>query len=324
MIKSSALLCGLLLASPADGKAATYNSYPLAGAEQALLNGKADVASADLQSVLSSNPSDAAAHLLLCRVWLSEGLGAQAVAECQAALANGLAADSTAQDWTGRARGFEAAHAGLLQGMKLALGVRNAFEAAVSLNPASEAACVDLGEYYTGAPSIVGGGTEKALALASRIEGSLPAVTHRIRAMVAEKDKDLPQAQQEFEAEVAAARTPGTLVDLAAFYGRHHEDAKAVATARATISADPRCDSTVVEAAGVLGDVHQAPLAAEAMRTYLARGEKSDTAPAFRVNVMLGKLLAGAGDKEAARAQFEQALALASHYAPAQKSLGAL
>ncbi|MGI4831162.1 MAG: tetratricopeptide repeat protein [Janthinobacterium lividum] len=319
-------LCGCLLLPvwSAPALAADISSRPLAGMEKALLDGRADAAAAGLQPILSANPSNGFAHLLLCRVWLSEGLATQAVEECQAALANGLERDSTAQDWTGRALGAQAQHAGLLKGMKLAFGVRNAFEAAVNLNPTSEAACVDLGEYYTSAPAIVGGGSEKALALAARIQNSLPAVAHRIRAMNAEKEKDFSTAEQEFRDEVAASRNPGTLVDLAAFYGRRHQDGMAIAAARETLAADREHDATVVEAAGVLGDAHQGQLAAAAMRDYLAHGDRSDIAPAFRVHTMLGTFLASSGEKDAARAQYEQALALASHYAPAQKGLGAL
>lgn len=304
--------------------AADNTSRPLAEMETALLDGRVDTAAAGLQSILNADPSSGSAHLLLCRVWLSEGLSTQAVSECQAALTNGLESDSAAQDWTGRALGAQAQRAGLLKGMKLAFGVRSAFEAAVNLNPHNEAACVDLGEYYTSAPAIVGGGTDKALALAARIENSLPAVAHRIRAMNAEKAKDFAAAEQEFRAEVMASRNPGTLVDLAAFYSRRHQDDVAIATARETIAADRDHDATVVEAAGVLGDVHQGQLAAAAMRDYLQHGHKSDTAPAFRVYTMLGNFLANAGDKNAARGEFEQALALASHYAPAQKGLGEL
>ena len=296
----------------------------LDSAERFLLQGRADAAAAALHSVLVADPESGAAHLLLCRVWLSEGLGTQAAAECQAALADGLGNNSTAQDWTGRALGMQAAHAGMLAGLKLALGVHTAFEAAVTLDPTSEAACVDLGEYYIDAPAIVGGGSARALALAARIERALPAVSHRIRAMAAEKDKDLATAEREFQAEAAAGHTPGSLVDLATFYERHHEDRKAVETARETIAVDQALDATVVEAAGVLDDAHQTQLAEEAMRSYLSHGVRSDSAPAFRVLTTLGSLQARAGDKTEARTDYQQALALASQYRPAQKGLGAL
>ncbi len=293
-------------------------------AQKALLDGHADDAAGTLKGVLAVDPTSGAAHLLLCRVWLSEGLAADAAAECEAALANGLAKSSEAQDWTGRALGHQAEHAGMVRGLKLALQVRDALETAVTLDPNSEAACVDLGEYYTSAPVIVGGGRDKALALAARIEGSLPAVSHRIRAMAAEKDKDDATAEREFEAEAAAGHTPGSMVDLAAFYDRHHLSEKAAVIARQTIAADPAMDATVVEAAGILDDEHQTDLALQTIRNYLTHGDRSDIAPACRVHVILGNMLARLGEKDQARAEYDEALHLASRYTPAQKGLGAL
>ena len=112
----------------------------------ALLDGRADLAAAGLEAVLAEDPGSGAAHLLLCRVWLSEGLAQQAATECQAALAHGLANSSEAQDWTGRALGAVAQHAGMLTALKLALQVKSAFETAVDRDPSSEAATVDLGD----------------------------------------------------------------------------------------------------------------------------------------------------------------------------------
>ena len=324
-LQSALALCALLLLPLiASGPGFASVPAPLVTSEQALLDGRADAAVAGLHAALAAHPASGAAHLLLCRVWLSEELATEAVAECQAALADGLANDSAAQDWTGRALGMEAEHAGKLKGLTLALRVRDAFETAVNLDPNSEAACVDLGQYYTSAPPIVGGGNAKALALAARIEPTLPAVAHRIRAMAAERDKDLAGAEREFQAEAAAGHQPGATVDLAAFYARHQQVAKAANTARETLAEDRRDDASVVEAGTLLLNVHQNTLAQNALRAYLRRGEKSDAAPAFRVHTILGSMLAQAGDKAGARAEFEQALALASQYAPAQKGLGAL
>ncbi len=315
------LLAVLLLSG---GQCTASVAQPLAEARKALLDGNADQAAQELQNTLATDRSSGPAHLLLCRVWLSEGQTRDAIDECQAALANGLARDSAAQDWTGRALGHEAEHAGMVQGLKLALEVRTALETAVSLDPRSEAANVDLGEYYTAAPAIVGGGTEKALALAARIEGSLPAVSHRIRAMVAEKARDYATAEREFQAEASTGKTPGAMVDLAAFYDRRKETDKAAGVARETISADPEMDATVVEAAGILDDEHQTQLALSTIRAYLSHGDRSDAAPACRVHTVLGNMLARLGNKTEARAEYEESLRLASRYAPARKGLGAL
>lgn len=296
----------------------------LVTAENSLLQGRADDAAAALKASVAAQPSSAAAHLLLCRVYLAEELAPQAVAECQAALDHGLANDSTAEDWTGRALGLQASKAGMVSGLKLAFQVRNAFETAVALNPTSEAACVDLGEFYTTAPAIVGGGNDKALALASRIDTKLPEIAHRIRAMAAERDKDYASAEREFQAEIAVAHRPGAMIDLAAFYQRRHQRDKAISTAEMTIAADHDIDSTVIEAATLLNENHQFGPALQAMRSYLAHSEKSDKAPAFRVYTLLGAMQAKSGDKAGARADFQQALSLASAYAPAQKGLGSL
>ena len=332
MIAASLLLAAPMRAfqghAPAPSKtreSGDNESQPrLESAQKALLEGQADVASTTLNRLLATDSSNGSAHLLLCRVWLSEGFPDRSVPECQAALANGLGNSSAAQDWTGRALGRQAEHAGIISGLRLALQVRTAFETAVQLSPDSEPACVDLGEYYTAAPAIVGGGKDKALALATRIERTLPAVSHRIRAMVAEKDEEYRTAEAEFQAEARVGNSPGTTVDLACFYQRRQQGERASEIARQTIEKDREIDSTVIEAASILEDEHQTDMAKATMRHYIDRGTHSDTAPVFRVHALLGKLLAHDGDTQAAREQYRQALAMASQFKPAQKGLASL
>ncbi len=307
---------------------ATAQNAPAAkkldSAEHLLLDGRADEASSALGAVLATDAGNGAAHLLLCRVYLSEGLSTPAATECESALADGLTHNSAAQDWAGRALGARADHAGMLSGLRLAGAVRFAFEAAFTLDPGSEAAAVDLGQYYTSAPAIVGGGNEKALTLAARIKRPMPEIAHRIRAMAAEKRDDLPTAEYEFQAEAAVAQRPGALIDLATYYGRHGQTAKAVSVAQNVIARDHPIDENMVEAAGVFSDASRPDLAEAALRSYLTHGLKSDRAPVFAVHTQLGTLLANRRDKGAARAEFNQALALAAHYLPAQKGLDAL
>ncbi len=308
----------------APAQAAPATAKNLDTAEHLLLAGRADEAANLLQAMLATNTGNGAAHLLLCRVYLSEDFSTPAATECESALGNGLAKNSDAQDWAGRALGARAAHAGMLSGLRLAGAVRSAFETAFSLNPGSEAAAVDLGQYYTSAPSLVGGGNDKALALAARIERAMPEIAHRIRAMAAEKRDDPLTAEHEFQAEAAVTQRPGALIDLATYYGRRGQTAKAVSVAQTVIARDRLVDENVVEAAGVLSDAGRPDLAEAALRSYLSHGLKSDRAPAFAVHTQLGTLLAHRGEKAAARDEFKQALALAAQYAPAQKGLAAL
>lgn len=301
-----------------------HASIDLRTSEQDVLQGRADRAIAGLRSTVTSEPANAAAHLLLCRVYLSEQHGLEAAQECQLALKTGLGQNSDAQDWAGRAFGMEAEHAGPIAGLKLAGQVRNAFQAAYHLNPRNPAAANDLGEYYINAPFIVGGGVDKASALADSIQATLPEIAHRLRGLIAEKHGDITTAEREFVAAAAVSNAPGALVDLSCFYVRQKLPAKGADAARRAIAQDHQVDANTVDAASSLSDAHQTAQAIPVLRTYLARGQQSDQAPAFRVHTMLGEMLASQGDRANARREFQQALALAAGYAPAQKGLGSL
>lgn len=308
-----------LLALPCASHAADLNS-----ATNALLDGNADSAVAQLKQVLSSDPSNGQAHLLLCRAYYAQSMASAAASECSAALRT-LSNDSTAQDWAGRAYGMQADGAGPIAGLRLALKVRNAFEAAVRLDSANGAAVNDLSEYYVDAPSIVGGGLEKAALLADRSESQLPQNAHRTRAMSAEKQKDYATAEREFRAATAVANKPAAWADLGAFYSRRSQNDQAADALRRAITLDRAHDATLVDAAATLTEINREPrLAERALRDYLASPSKSDAAPAFRVHVMLAKLLRNEGNTADAKIELEHSLELASNYAPARKELAAL
>jgi len=296
----------------------------LRAAEQDLLQGRADQAVAGLRSAVDREPGNAAAHLLLCRSFLAEQRGSEAADQCRLALQTGLAGNSEAQDWAGRAFGMQAEHAGPIAGLKLAGQVRTAFQTAFNLNRRNPAAANDLGEFFIAAPFLVGGGTDKATALADSIQPTLPEIAHRLRALLAEKRGDTAGAEREFLSAVQVADAPGALVDLACFYVRKNMPEKATVAARRAIAQDRDLDANVVDAASTLNDVHQTAEAMQILRAYLEHGRQSDQAPAFRVHVLLGQMLAAQGDRPGARRQFQVALSLASGYAPAQKGLGSL
>lgn len=308
-----------LLAVPCNSRAAD-----LASATDALLNGNSNAAVAQLKQVLSTDPSNGHAHLLLCRAYYAQSLAAPAASECTAALRT-LANDSTAQDWAGRAYGMQASSAGPIAGLRLAFKVRNAFEAAVRLNPLNGDAVNDLGEYYVDAPSIVGGGFDKAALLADRSAAELPQNAHRTRAMSAEKQKDYTTAEREFRAATAVANKPNAWADLGAFYSRRSQNDRAVEALHRAIALDRTHDATLVDAAMTLTELNREPrLAERALRDYLASRSKSDAAPAFRVHVTLAKLLRNQGNTADAKIELGRSLDLAADYAPARKELAAL
>jgi len=306
----------------------TSSAVELPSATSALLEGNNDNAIAQLKQILAStpanDPSRGQAHLLLCRAYYAQSMASAATSECTAALRT-LANDSSAQDWAGRAYGMQADGAGPIAGLRLAIKVRNAFEAAVRINPLNGDAVNDLSEYYIQAPSIVGGGLEKAALLADRSEPQLPQNAHRTRAMAAEKQKDFATAESEFRAATKVANQPNAWADLGAFYSRRTQPDKAVDALRRAIALDRVHDATLVDAATTLTEINREPrLAERAFRDYLASRSKSDAAPAFRVHVQLAKLLRDEGNTADAKIELEHSLELASDYAPARKELAAL
>jgi tetratricopeptide (TPR) repeat protein len=294
---------------------------PLVEHERALMQGRADDAAAGLRVVLATNPKDGRAHLLLCRVFYSEELADAAVTECEAALET-LGNNSTAQDWMGRVYGLKADQSGPIAGYKLANKVRIAFEAAVQLDPKNADAVDDLSEYYVGAPSMLGGGTDKAYELATKVEAQLPQPAHRIRGLAAEKERDYTKAELEFKAAVAMGGRADAWTDLGHFYARHSQKNQAIDALKHAIAVDRAHDESLVDIASILNKMHREPaLGEQVLRDYLVSTSKSDAAPAFKAHVMLGKMLESNGDKPRAQTEFQSALELAKDYAPAKKAL---
>ena len=293
----------------------------LQAAEQSLMQGRIDGAVATLQRILSVNPKDGHADLLLCRSFYAEQQQDAAIGACENAV-QALPQDSEAWDWMGRAYGMKASQAGPVAAFALARKVKAAFEAAVALDPSNGAAVDDLGEYYVYAPSIIGGGQDKAVSLANRVATQLPQQAHRIQALAAEKRKDYGTAEREFKAAIDVGKGPDTWVDLGAFYWRRQQQDKAVDALKHSLAVDRAKDFSIVNAASLLDSMHREPqLAEQAMEQYLSSDAKSDAAPVVKVDVTLGKLLDRQGDKAGANIEFNRALELASAYEPAKLAL---
>jgi tetratricopeptide (TPR) repeat protein len=286
-----------------------------------LQQGRVDEATASLHEFLAAQPGDAEAHQLLCRIYYAQEIADRAIRECELAVSD-APDNSDNQMWLGRAYGFKAAHANPFAALKLAVKVRTAFERAVQLDPENVQAMSDLGEFYVEAPSLIGGGLDKAQALAARMQSHFPSQAHRLLALIAEKRKQDAIAEAEFSNAVAAGKTPEAYIDLGHFYQRHNQPDKMADALQSGIAADRRKGPALVDAASILTDAHRSPELAETLlRAYLASSAKTDDAPAFKVHVQLGDLLADHGDTVGAHREYATALALASNYAPARKAI---
>lgn len=319
----SLLLLGVLCLSQATTAAqgASIANSVLEPVNADLTVGRADDAISRLSSTLTANPADAEAHNLLCRVYYQEERWDDAIHECETAVRL-MPQESEYHLWLGRAYGEKADKIHSIKAYGLAKKVRDEFERAVQLDGANVDALSDLGEFYTAAPGIVGGGKQKAQNVAQTLERYGAAQAHQLKGRLAEKDKNLPLAETEFKAAVEASQqSADAWMALASFYARHRQSDKMLEALHAGIDADAQAakphGAALVDGASLLTRNNLEPqLAIQLLRLYLASPNKSADTPAFQVHAQLSRLLEQQGDHEGAQQQIAAAAALAREYHP--------
>jgi Tfp pilus assembly protein PilF len=298
-------------------------SDSLATASADLQAGKADEAVALLSSALSADSKSAEANNLLCRVEYTLEQLDQAAGHCEKAVQLDPQ-NARYHLWLGRALGERASRATFLSAFSLAKKTRQEFETAVKLDPHDLDALGDLGEFYEEAPGAVGGGMDKAEGIAKQIEALDPARGHQFRGTLAEKNKDLTAAEQEFKNATAHASHPAfQWMALASFYRRHErwpDMEAAVKSGGAAATHDRHAAVALFNGASILARANRQPeLAAKLFEDYLASPDKTEEAPAFDAHVRLAKVRKQMGDLAGAEREKAAALALARDYEPAQE-----
>ena len=288
---------------------------------QDLKDGHANDAIALLQQDLARNSANAADHDLLCRVYIQEEQWAEAEQECNRAV--GLEPNNSHyHQWLGRAYGDAAAHASLARAYSLAKKVHAEFETAVRLDPKNESALSDLGEYLVDVPRVLGGGPAQAEQIAQQLKPLNAARYHALQAKIDAKKSDDAGAEQEWKLAIQTSSYPADeWMGLAQFYAERRDFPAMQQAIQRGIAADPGKGPALVQGAMLLIEKHKDGAQAEQMlRQYLASRQQSEDAPAFQVQVQLGKLLASNGNKAEAKKEFAAAHALASQYEPAQQA----
>jgi tetratricopeptide (TPR) repeat protein len=279
-----------------------------------------DAGRADDALALLGDDASPTAENLRCRLYFSEERWDLAVQSCEASV-RGNPNSSDYHLWLGRAYGEKADHASFIVAYDLAKRVAREFEAAVQLDKKNLEALSDLGEFYAEAPSVVGGGRDKARKVAATLQGLDPSRYHMLLARIAEREHDYATTDSEIHAAIRAAPDPSDRwFDLASFYRRQArwpEMLDAVRQARAT---DVHHGPTLLDGAQNLRrSGRELDLAAVLVQTYLSGGHLSEASPAFRAHWLLGDLLEMRGDQAAAQAEYSAANALAKNYKPGGK-----
>jgi tetratricopeptide (TPR) repeat protein len=294
----------------------------LAAANAALQAGEADKALSLLSSLPPAGPDLAMGHNLICRVRYTLAQWDAAAPECEQA-AQLDPQNSDFHLWLGRALGEKASRASFLTAFSLAKRTRAEFEEAVRLNPRNAEALADLGDFYRQAPGVVGGGIDRAEAIAARLDKIDPARAHKLYGQIAEQQKDLPGAEDEYRKTITAGAHPAIgWATLASFYARRQrfdEMESAVESILSTALRDRHPGSALYDGAGLLIENNRNPaLAATMLEDYLAGSSKTEDAPAFIAHLRLARLKKQLGDQAAADRERSAALALAHEYKPAQ------
>lgn len=306
----------ILVASICAG-AADLPKSGLALADAALQAGEADRA----LSMLSGMPSSAEAHLLRCRVYFSEERWDDAVSECETAVRLG---GQNAQNhlWLARALGEKADAVSFISAFNLAKRARAEFEQAASLDPRDGEALTDLGEFYSSAPGVVGGGNDKAQGLVSQLEKIDPSRAHVLQARIAFNTKDYGTAEREFKLATTTSAHPAfPWMALASFYRKRErwsEMQSAVDSGYRAAQRDRAAGVALYNGATVLvKGKRNLALAEKMLEEYLANYSKSEEAPAFQVHTLLARVKGQLGNKDGARQEKAAALSLARDFKPA-------
>lgn len=282
------------------------------------------IASGSIDEVIRtlSGRSDAASVNLLSRAYY-------AIEQWDNAVRNGEKAVSLAPDnsmyhlWLGREYGEKANAANPLSAASLAKKAKAEFEQAVKLDPTNVQAHADLAEYYTDAPSIMGGGTDKARDQATQVAKYDQAMSHWILAIVAEKEKRYPDAEKELHEAIKVAKNPAQYwMNLASFYRRRSQpDNMQKAISQALAQPNQSAEVYYNAASELLSAGRDFPSAVEYVKQYLGSNAMVEDAPAFRAHYLLGQIYEKMGNKSQAATEYKASLALASGFAPASKAL---
>jgi len=292
----------------------------LASPKELLASGRVDEAVQVLEQQVSQSPNDASGFNLLCRAYFMMQDWDRGISNCEHAR-NLDPQNSRYHLWLGRIYGEKADRAGFFSAAGLVKKVRSSFERAVELAPNDWEARADLGEFYLEAPGIVGGGKDKARDQANALMPLRPAKAYWLLGRIAEKNKDMTEAERQFRAGIAATHSARSWVELAIFFrhqNRLDEMEKALRELENATIDDPLA---LMDGASLTVRTGRDPaLGIRLLQRYFSAGTIEE-GPAFKAHEYWGQLLERQGDHRGAAEQYRAALALFRNYHRAEEGL---
>jgi len=173
-----------------------------------------------LVQLLPLSPKDAATLQLMGQNYFMLGEYKKATDSLEKAAA--LAPDDAqCLLWLGRAYGRRAETSNPFSAPGYATKARQMFEKAVALDPSNKEAFGDLFDFYLDAPGFLGGGHNKAEALAARVSQTYPAEGLYLQAQIDDRRNQYDAAEQKLRKALEIAPTqPGRFLELAKFLAK--------------------------------------------------------------------------------------------------------
>jgi tetratricopeptide (TPR) repeat protein len=228
--------------------------------------------------------------------------------------------------WLGRAYGQAAMSSNILRQASLAGKTREAWEKAVSLDPANLDARESLLQLYLLAPAFMGGGHDKAEAQAAEIAKRDAVRGHLAAATLASHKKDDATAERELAAAVSLAPADARArIAQGFFYQRRERWNESFEALEAGLEANPKATDLLFfigRAAALSGQ--RLNRAEECLKAYLSKPPGPESPSHAAAHFRLGMVYEKKGDKPRAKAQYQQAVKLDPSNKEAKEALAKL
>jgi tetratricopeptide (TPR) repeat protein len=276
-----------------------------------------------LNGAIAYAPNDASLHFLLGKSYYQLAEYPRAAASFERAIQLDPK-NSEYHNWLGKAYGGKAQESLFLSAMSWARKTRREFEIAVELNPRNFEAQRDLIRYEMNAPSVVGGGDDKALKLIEGLE-MLDAIQGKLaRGEFLTTKKRMADADRVFERILDSdSDRIGVYFEVSDYYRERGNAGKMAEAIDKAERIDPDDRRLKFYRGVLLIMTGKNPGEADALlKSYLASvPENSDLPPHAVAREWLGKLYESLGRFSEAKEEFRQSLSLDPHNKAVEEEL---
>lgn len=317
-VLAAGVLCLFWLSVPGAAQ-----ESPLEVARHAYEKGDYHTAIETLKAASAKDPANGEIYLLLTKSYLETKQIDEAVSSAEKATSINPR-NSVYHQWLGEAYGDKADRASMFSAYPLARKTQKEFEAAVQLDERNFDAAQDLIEYDCTAPSMVGGGEDKAQPLIQKLMSLDPAEGHFGAGVCKAVKKDLNGADVEYaKALESKPKTADRIYDIGDYFRQRGQGEKLLAVAdegEALAPNDPR--GKYYRALGWILKGENHPETEKLLREYLQEAPVRSSYPSpWDAHYWLGRLYESQKDAAKAMGEYQEALKLNPKFKKAQEAL---